>query len=103
MNCPSGIKTLYINSIYYLKTMTIEQVPAMWKSEIQSAIDELKAKDEKELQEKLAALEEAHQKLESEAKNDPEEEETTEDSEVPPTTTTTTSPSEEEEVSEVQQ
>lgn len=100
MNCPSGIKTLYINSIYYLKTMTIEQVPAMWKPEIQSAIDELKAKDEKELQEKLAALEEAHQKLESEAKNDPEEEETAEDSEVPPTTTT---PSEEEEVSEVQQ
>lgn len=76
MNCPSGIKSFYVNAIHYTKSMTITSVPAMWRDEVQAAIDEIVAAEKAALQEKLDKLEEAHQKLEDEAKNKEESEET---------------------------
>lgn len=76
MNCPSGIKSFYVNAIHYSKSMTIASVPAMWRDEIQAAIDEIDAAEKAALQEKMDKLEEAHQKLEEEAKEKEESEET---------------------------
>ena len=76
MNCPSGIKNFYVNAIHYSKSMTIASVPAMWRDEVQAAIDEIVAAEKAALQEKLDKLEEAHQKLEEEAKEKEESEET---------------------------
>ena len=76
MNCPSGIKSFYVNAIHYSKSMTIASVPAMWRDEVQSAIDEIDAAEKAALQEKMDKLEEAHQKLEEEAKEKEESEET---------------------------
>lgn len=76
MKCPSGIKSFYVNAIHYTKSMTITSVPAMWRDEVQAAIDEIVAAEEAALQEKLDKLEEAHQKLEEEAKEKEETEET---------------------------
>lgn len=76
MNCPSGIKNFYVNAIHYSKSMTIASVPAMWRDEVQAAIDEIVAAEKAALQEKLDKLEEAHQKLEEEAKEKEETEET---------------------------
>lgn len=66
MNCPSGIKSFYVNAIHYTKSMTIASVPAMWRDEVQAAIDEIDAAEKAALQEKMDKLEEAHQKLEEE-------------------------------------
>lgn len=74
MNCPSGIKSFYVNAIHYSKSMTIASVPAMWRDEVQAAIDEIVAAEKAALQEKLDKLEEAHQKLEEEAKEKEESE-----------------------------
>ena len=74
MNCPSGIKSFYVNAIHYSKSMTIASVPAMWRDEVQAAIDEIVAAEKAALQEKLDKLEEAHQKLEEEAKDKEESE-----------------------------
>lgn len=76
MNCPSGIKSFYVNAIHYSKSMTIASVPAMWRDEVQAAIDEIDAAEKAALQGKLDKLEEAHQKLEEEAKEKEESEET---------------------------
>lgn len=76
MNCPSGIKSFYVNTIHYSKSMTIASVPAMWRDEVQAAIDEIDAAEKAALQEKMDKLEEAHQKLEEEAKEKEESEET---------------------------
>lgn len=76
MNCPSGIKSFYVNAIHYTKSMTIASVPAMWRDEVQAAIDEIVAAEKAALQEKMDKLEEAHQKLEEEAKEKEESEET---------------------------
>lgn len=76
MNCPSGIKSFYVNAIHYSKSMTIASVPAMWRDEVQAAIDEIDAAEKAALQEKMDKLEEAHQKLEEEAKEKKESEET---------------------------
>lgn len=76
MNCPSGIKSFYVNAIHYTKSMTITSVPAIWRDEVQAAIDAIVAAEEAALQEKLDKLEEAHQKLEDEAKEKEESEET---------------------------
>lgn len=76
MNCPSGIKSFYVNAIHYTKSMTITSVPAMWREEVQAEIDKIVAAEEAALQEKLDKLEEAHQKLEEEAKEKEESEET---------------------------
>lgn len=76
MNCPSGIKSFYVNAIHYTKSMTITSVPAMWRDEVQAEIDKIVAAEEAALQEKLDKLEEAHQKLEEEAKDKEESEET---------------------------
>lgn len=76
MNCPSGIKSFYVNAIHYTKSMTITSVPAMWREEVQAEIDKIIAAEEAALQEKLDKLEEAHQKLEEEAKDKEESEET---------------------------
>ena len=76
MNCPSGIKNFYVNAIHYSKSMIIASVPAMWRDEVQAAIDEIVASEKAALQEKLDKLEEAHQKLEEEAKEKEESEET---------------------------
>ena len=76
MNCPSGIKSFYVNAIHYSKSMTIASVPAMWPDEVQAAIDEIDAAEKAALQEKLDKLEEAHQKLEEEAKEKEESEKT---------------------------
>ncbi len=75
MNCPSGIKSFYVNAIHYTKSMTITSVPAMWRKEVQAEIDKIVAAEEAALQEKLDKLEEAHQKLEEEAKDKEESEE----------------------------
>lgn len=75
MNCPSGIKSFYVNAIHYSKSMTIASVPAMWRDEVQAAIGEIVAAEKAALQEKLDKLEEAHQKLEEEAKEKEESEE----------------------------
>ena len=69
MNCPSGIKSFYVNAIHYSKSMTIASVPAMWRDEVQAAIDEIVAAEKAALQEKL-------DKLEEEAKDKEESEET---------------------------
>ncbi len=76
MNCPSGIKSFYVNAIHYSKSMTIASVPAMWRDEVQAAIDEIDAAEKAALQEKMDKLEEAHQKLEEEAKEKEASEET---------------------------
>lgn len=76
MKCPSGIKSFYVNAIHYTKSMTIASVPAMWRDEVQAEIDKIVAAEEAALQEKLDKLEEAHQKLEEEAKEKEESEET---------------------------
>ena len=76
MNCPSGIKSFYVNAIHYSKSMTIASVPAMWRDEVQAAIDEIDTAEKAALQEKMDKLEEAHQKLEEEAKEKEESEET---------------------------
>lgn len=70
MTCPSGIKTLYINMIFYMHTATIDSVPAMWRDEIQAEIDSLNEAKEKAMNDQLAKLEEAHQKLQSETPNE---------------------------------
>lgn len=79
MTCPSGIKTLYVNMIFYQHTASIQSVPAMWRDEIQAEIDALEEAQNASMQERLDALEDAHNKLEAEASNK-EEEETTEES-----------------------
>lgn len=76
MNCPSGIKSFYVNAIHYSKSMTIAYVPAMWRDDVQAEIDKIVAAEEAALQEKLDKLEEAHQKLEEEAKEKEESEKT---------------------------
>lgn len=76
MNCPSGIKSFYVNAIHYTKSMTIASVPAMWRDEVQAEIDKIVAAEKAALQEKLDKLEEAHQKLEEEAKEKEESEKT---------------------------
>lgn len=76
MNCPSGIKSFYVNAIHYSKSMTIASVPAMWRDEVQAEINKIVAAEKAALQEKLDKLEEAHQKLEEEAKEKEESEET---------------------------
>ena len=85
MNCPSGIKSFYVNAIHYSKSMTIASVPAMWRDEVQAAIDEIDAAEKAALQEKMDKLEEAHQKLEEEAKEkeDSEESDTSSSEETP--------------------
>lgn len=82
MTCPSGIKSLYVNMIFYQHTATIQSVPAMWRDEIQAEIDALEAAQNAAMQERLEALEEAHDKLEAEASNTDEEETTEVSSEV---------------------
>ena len=79
MNCPSGIKSFYVNAIHYTKSMTITSVPAMWRDEVQAEIDKIVAAEEAALQEKLDKLEEAQKKLEEEAK-DKEDKEDSEES-----------------------
>ena len=79
MNCPSGIKSFYVNAIHYTKSMTIASVPAMWRDEVQAEIDKIVAAEEAALQEKLDKLEEAQKKLEEEAK-DKEDKEDSEES-----------------------
>lgn len=81
MTCPSGIKSLYVNMIFYQHTATIQSVPAMWRDEIQAEIDALEAAQNAAMQERLDALEEAHDKLEAEASNADKEETTEESSE----------------------
>lgn len=85
MNCPSGIKSFYVNAIHYTKSMTIASVPAMWRDEVQAEIDKIVAAEKAALQEKLDKLEEAHQKLEEEAKEkeDSEESDTSSSEETP--------------------
>lgn len=85
MKCPSGIKSFYVNAIHYTKSMTITSVPAMWREEVQAEIDKIVAAEESALQEKLDKLEEAHQKLEEEAKEkeDSEESDTSSTEETP--------------------
>ena len=78
MNCPSGIKSFYVNAIHYTKSMTIASVPAMWREEVQAEIDKIVAAEEAALQEKLDKLEEAQKKLEEEAKEKEASEETEE-------------------------
>lgn len=80
MTCPSGIKTLYVNMIFYQHTASIQSVPAMWRDEIQAEIDALEEAQNAAIQERLDALEEAHNKLEAEASNEEEEEATAEPS-----------------------
>ena len=75
MNCPSGIKSFYVNAIHYTKSMTITSVPAMWREEVQAEIDKIVAAEEAALQEKLDKLEEAQKKLEDEAKEKEDSEE----------------------------
>lgn len=82
MTCPSGIKSLYVNMIFYQHTATIQSVPAMWRDEIQAEIDALEAAQNAAMQERLEALEEAHDKLEAEASNADKEETTEVSSEV---------------------
>lgn len=82
MTCPSGIKSLYVNMIFYQHTATIQSVPAMWRDEIQAEIDALEAAQNAAMQERLEALEEAHDKLEAEASNSDKEETTEVSSEV---------------------
>lgn len=96
MKCPSGIMSLYVNMICYLHTATIEAVPAMWREEVQAEVDRVNAENEAKINEKLNALEEAHEKLASEA-SDTDTEETEEKEETSETeeTETTTVPSEE--------
>ena len=84
MNCPSGIKSFYVNAIHYTKSMTITSVPAMWRDEVQKAIDEIVAAEKAALQEKLDKLEEAQKKLEEEAKDKEESEETDSSTEMTP-------------------
>lgn len=84
MNCPSGIKSFYVNAIHYTKSMTIASVPAMWRDEVQVAIDEIVAAEKAALQEKLDKLEEAQKKLEEEAKDKEESEETDSSTEMTP-------------------
>lgn len=83
MNCPSGIKNFYVNAIHYTKSMTIASVPAMWRDEVQTAIDAIVAAEEAALQEKLDKLEEAHQKLEDEAKEKEDSKEESEETDTP--------------------
>lgn len=78
MNCPSGIKSFYVNAIHYTKSMTITSVPAMWREEVQAEIDKIVAAEKAALQEKLDKLEEAQKKLEEEAKEKEDSEETEE-------------------------
>lgn len=78
MNCPSGIKSFYVNAIHYTKSMTIASVPAMWREEVQAEIDKIVAAEKAALQEKLDKLEEAQKKLEEEAKEKEDSEETEE-------------------------
>lgn len=93
MNCPSGIKSFYVNAIHYTKSMTITSVPAMWREEVQAEIDKIVAAEEAALQEKLDKLEEAHQKLEEEAKEKEEsKEESKEDSDESGTSSTEETP-----------
>ena len=73
MTCPSGIKTLYVNMIFYQHTASIQSVPAMWRDEIQAEIDALEEAHNASMQERLDALEE-------EASNKEEEEEPAEES-----------------------
>ena len=84
MNCPSGIKSFYVNAIHYTKSMTITSVPAMWRDEVQAAIDEIVAAEEAALQEKLDKLEEAQKKLEEEAKEKEDSEESDTSTEMTP-------------------
>lgn len=83
MKCPSGIMSLYVNMICYLHTATIDSVPAMWREEVQAEVDRVNTENEAKINEKLNALEEAHEKLASEANlsesDDPEETSKTED------------------------
>lgn len=83
MKCPSGIMSLYVNMICYLHTATIDSVPAMWREEVQAEVDRVNTENEAKINEKLNALEEAHEKLASEANlsesDDPEETSETED------------------------
>lgn len=81
MNCPSGIKSLYVNMIFYQHTATIDSVPAMWREEVQAAIDALEEAKNNAMQERLDALEEAHDKLAAAAaaKNEEESESDTEE------------------------
>lgn len=85
MNCPSGIKSFYVNAIHYTKSMTITSVPAMWRDEVQVEIDKIVAAEKAALQEKLDKLEEAQKKLEEEAKEkeDSEESDTSSAEETP--------------------
>ena len=83
MTCPSGIKTLYVNMIFYQHTASIQSVPAMWPDEIQAEIDALEEAQNAAIQERLDALEEAHNKLEAEASNEEEEETPAEPSDSP--------------------
>lgn len=83
MTCPSGIKTLYVNMIFYQHTASIQSVPAMWRDEIQAEIDALEEAQNAAMKERLDALEEAHDKLEAEASNEEEEEATAEPSDSP--------------------
>lgn len=87
MKCPSGIMSLYVNMICYLHTATIDSVPAMWREEVQAEVDRINAENEAKLNEKLNALEEAHDKLASEAGDagDKETSETEESEEIPAT------------------
>ena len=80
MNCPSGIKSFYVNAIHYTKSMTIASVPAMWREEVQAEIDKIVAAEKAALQEKLDKLEEAQKKLEEEAKDKEESKEDSEES-----------------------
>lgn len=89
MNCPSGIKSFYVNAIHYMKSMTIASVPAMWREEVQAEIDKIVAAEEAALQEKLDKLEEAQKKLEEEAK---EKEDSKEESEESDTSSTEMTP-----------
>lgn len=96
MKCPSGIMSLYVNMICYLHTATIDSVPAMWREEVQAEVDRVNAENEAKINEKLSALEEAHEKLASEAsEKDTEETEGEEETSETEETETTTVPSEE--------
>lgn len=74
MKCPSGIMSLYVNMICYLHTATIESVPVMWREEVQAEVNRINSENEAKLNEKLNALEEARDKLASEAEEKGEDE-----------------------------
>lgn len=70
MTCPTSVKNLYVNMIYRLHSATIESVPEIWREDVQAEIDRITAEEKAAMDEKLSKLEEAREKLESEAQSE---------------------------------